>query len=73
MFVWNIADGDTLTVAPLLVQVNDVTCNIKNPFYDIQNESELKYKSPEMRVNNSFVTLNQSDDPDFNVSDLWKL
>lgn len=46
MFVWNIADGDTLTVAPLLVQVNDVRSNIKSPFYDIQNESELKYYSP---------------------------
>ena len=74
MFVWNIADGNTLTVALLrLVQVNQVRSNIKSPFYDSQNESEFNYASPEMRVNNSFVTLNQSDDPNFNACDPWKL
>lgn len=74
MFVWNIPDGNALTVALLkLVQVNQGKSNIKSPFYDIQNESEFNYASPEMGVNNSFVTLNQSDDPNFNACDLWKL
>lgn len=49
MFVWNIADGSTLTEALLkMVQVNQVRSNIKSPFCDIQNESDFNYASPEM-------------------------
>lgn len=59
-----------------LVQVNQVRrklSDIKSPFYDTQNDSEFKYESSEMRVNNSFVMLNQSDDPNFKACDLLKL